>query len=88
MLTSYELREAVECRIGRIRSDAEYIRAEKESRDKLNKINAAEGREYGQDGYGDSYLVALTIENLRNARLRGFVNCCSDAFLDKERAMA
>lgn len=74
MLSSFELREIVERCVGLITSDAEYFKAERQARNKLNRINDAAGREYGQDGYGDRYLIALTTEAIQEARMRDYIN--------------
>ena len=42
-----------------------FQRAENYARRKLNFINERAGREYGEDEYGDDYLVVLTADVYR-----------------------
>lgn len=42
-----------------------FAQAEQTARRKLDWINGRAGRQYGENGYGDDYLVILTIEAIR-----------------------
>ena len=48
-----------------------FQRAENYARRKLNYINERAGREYGEDGYGDDYLVLLTADTVREMEFSG-----------------
>ncbi len=58
--TTFNLKAAVEERIGAEICPEFFQKAEQYARRKLNFINERAGREYGEDGYGDDYLVVLT----------------------------
>ena len=42
-----------------------FDKAEKYARRKLDLCNERAGRQYGEDGYGDEYLVLLTADTVR-----------------------
>jgi len=65
MITTSELKARVEKEIGTEICPAFFQKAEKYARRKLNFINERAGREYGEDGYGDEYLVLLTVDTVR-----------------------
>lgn len=46
-----------------------FDQAERDARRKLDRINGRVGRQYGEDGYGDDYLVILTVEAIRGMAL-------------------
>lgn len=60
--TTFNLKSAVEERIGAEICPAFFEKAEEYARQKLDFINKRAGRTYGEDGYGDEYLVILTEE--------------------------
>jgi hypothetical protein len=60
--TTFNLKAAVEERIGAEICPAFFQKAEECARRKLDFINERAGRTYGEDGYGDEYLVILTGE--------------------------
>lgn len=60
--TTFNLKAAVEERIGAEICPEFFQKAEAYARRKLNFINERAGREYGEDGYGDEYLAILTEE--------------------------
>lgn len=45
--------------------DARVDKAEQYARRKLDLCNERAGRQYGEDGYGDEYLVLLTADTVR-----------------------
>ena len=65
MITTSELKARVEKEVGAEICPVFFQRAEKYARRKLNFINELDGREYGEDGYGDDYLVLLTADTVR-----------------------
>jgi hypothetical protein len=60
--TTFNLKAAVEESIGAEICPAFFEKAERYARRKLDFINERAGRTYGEDGYGDEYLVILTEE--------------------------
>ena len=59
-MISAELKTRLESNIGFSIDQPTFDRAEQYARRKLNWINERAGRQYGEDGYGDDYLVVLT----------------------------
>lgn len=74
MITSEELQTAVEARLGDRILSAEFLKAEFQARLKINRINRMAGRNYGDEGYGDKYLVVLTSEIIQDNRFRDYIN--------------
>jgi len=62
---SATLKSKVEAYIGEQIPDEMWPRAEEYARKKLDRINEMAGRQYGDDGYGDEYLVLLTADTVR-----------------------
>jgi len=65
MITTSELKARVEKEVGAEICPVIFQKAEKYARRKLKFINERSGREYGEDGYGDDYLVLLTADTVR-----------------------
>ena len=65
MIATSELKARVEKDIGTVICPAFFQKAERYARHKLNLINERAGRKYGEDGYGDDYLVLLTADTVR-----------------------
>lgn len=65
MITASELKARVEKEVGTEICPVFFKKAEKYARRKLNFINERAGREYGEGGYGDEYLVLLTADTVR-----------------------
>ena len=65
MITTSELKARVEKEVGTEICPEFFQKAEQYARRKLNFINERAGREYGEDGYGDEYLVLLTADTVR-----------------------
>jgi len=65
MITISELKARVEEDVGTVICPVIFQRAENYARRKLNFINERAGREYGEEGYGDEYLVLLTADTVR-----------------------
>lgn len=61
-MDSKTLKSKVEAYIGEQIPDELWPRAEEYARNKLDRINEMAGRQYGEDGYGDDYLVVLTAD--------------------------
>lgn len=65
MILSSELKARVEKEVGTEICPVFFQKAEQYARRKLNFINERAGRQYGDDGYGDDYLVLLTADTIR-----------------------
>lgn len=69
MIGSDALKARVEEDIGVEIGPDVFDQAERDARRKLDWINDHAGRQYGEDGYGDDYLVILTVEAIRGMAL-------------------
>lgn len=67
MILTSDLKSRVEEEIGAEICPAFFRRMENRSRAKLDRINERAGRQYGEDGYGDEYLVILTVEAIHES---------------------
>lgn len=65
MIGSWDLKARVEERLGVALDPGFFDRAEQYARRKLDLCNERAGRQYGEDGYGDEYLVLLTADTVR-----------------------
>jgi len=65
MIKTSELKARVEKEVGTEICPAFFQKAEKYARRKLDLANELAGRKYGEDGYGDDYLVLLTADTVR-----------------------
>lgn len=65
MITSDALKARVEEEVGTDLCPAFFDLVEQRARRKLDWINGRAGRAYGEDGYGDEYLVILAVEAVR-----------------------
>ncbi len=65
MITTSELKARVEKEVGAEICPVFFQKAENYARRKLNLTNERAGRKYGEDGYGDEYLVLLTADTVR-----------------------
>lgn len=65
MITTSELKARVEKEVGTEICPVFFQKAEKYARRKLDLANERAGRKYGEDGYGDEYLVLLTADTVR-----------------------
>lgn len=65
MIGSFDLKARVEEDVGAKVDLDVFAQAEQNARRKLDRINDRAGRQYGEDGYGDEYLVILTVEAIR-----------------------
>ena len=65
MIRSYALKERVEEHLGGTLDLDFFVKAEDYARRKLDLCNERAGRQYGEDGYGDEYLVLLTADTVR-----------------------
>lgn len=65
MILSSELKASVEKEVGTEICPVFFQEAEKYARRKLDLANERAGRKYGEDGYGDDYLVLLTADTVR-----------------------
>lgn len=64
MIASCALKARVEERLGAALDPGFFDRAEQYARRKLDLCNERAGRKYGEDGYGDEYLVLLTADTV------------------------
>lgn len=65
MIGSFDLKARVEEDVGAKVDLDVFAQAEQNARRKLDRINDRAGRQYGEDGYGDEYLVILAVEAVR-----------------------
>lgn len=65
MIGSCELKARVEESLGTVLDPDFFGQAEQYARRKLDMCNERAGRKYGEDGYGDEYLVLLTADTVR-----------------------
>ena len=64
MIGSGTLKARVEESLGAALAPDFFDRAERYARRKLDLCNERAGRKYGEDGYGDEYLVLLTVREM------------------------
>lgn len=65
MIGSCALKARVEEHLGAALAPDFFGKAEQYARRKLDLCNERAGRQYGEDGYGDEYLVLLTADTVR-----------------------
>ena len=65
MIGSLTLKVKVEEELGAALAPDFFGQAEQYARRKLDLCNERAGRRYGEDGYGDEYLVLLTRDTVR-----------------------
>ena len=65
MIPSSDLKAKVEKEVGATLDPGFFDQAEQYARRKLDLYNERAGRKYGEDGYGDEYLVLLTADTVR-----------------------
>lgn len=65
MIPSSELKAKVEKEVEAVLDPGFFDQAEQYARRKLDLCNERAGRQYGEDGYGDEYLVLLTADTVR-----------------------
>ena len=65
MIGSCELKARVEESLGTVLDPDFFGQAEQYARRQLDLCNERAGRKYGEDGYGDDYLVLLTADTVR-----------------------
>ena len=65
MIGGRELKARVEEHLGAALAPDFFGKAERCARRKLDLCNERAGRQYGEDGYGDEYLVLLTADTVR-----------------------
>lgn len=82
------LHQAVEAELG-INLDADLFEyAEKYARRKLEVANRSAGREWGEDGYGDEYLVLLIPDVIREMALSLYCDQKSAENMARRKAVA
>lgn len=59
------MKAKVEKEVGATLDPGFFDQAEQYARRKLDLCNERAGRQYGEDGYGDEYLVLLTADTVR-----------------------
>lgn len=65
MILTSDLKVRVEKEVGAEICPVFFEKAERYARRKLDLCNERAGRQYGDDGYGDDYLVLLTADMVR-----------------------
>ena len=65
-----------------------FAQAEQAARRKLDYINGRAGRQYGEDGYGDEYLVILTVEAIREMAFSAWTMIRSEEILAARKGAA
>lgn len=65
MIGSWVLKARVEENLGVALAPGFFDKAEQYARRKLELCNERAGRQYGEDGYGDEYLVLLAADTVR-----------------------
>ena len=73
MITTSELKDRVEKDVGTEICPAFFQKAENYARRKLDWINERADRKYGEDGYGDDYLVLLTADTISEMAFSEYV---------------
>lgn len=81
-----DLHKAVESELGFEIDRIIFEDAEKYARHKLTAINNSAGREWGDDGYGDSYLALLIPDVIREKAFSAY--CKRQAAEMRERVTA
>lgn len=81
MIGSFDLKARVEEDIGTEVNLDVFTQAEQNARRKLDRINDRAGRQYGEDGYGDEYLVILTVEAIREMTFSAWTMIQSEEIL-------
>ena len=72
MIASADLKPRVEQEVGSALDPDFFDQAEQYARRKLDLINERAGRQYGEDGYGDEYLVALTADTVQEMAMSAY----------------
>lgn len=81
MIGSFDLKARVEEDVG-VEVDLDvFAQAEQNARRKLDRINDRAGRQYGEDGYGDEYLVILTVEAIHEMAFSAWTMIRSEEIL-------
>lgn len=65
MIGSCALKARVEEHMGVALAPSFFDKAEQYARRKLDLCNERAGRQYGEDGYGDEYLILLAADTVR-----------------------
>lgn len=86
--TTFNLKKAVEKELGIELCPALFDRAAQYARRKLEVANKAAGREWGEDGYGDEYLVLLIPDVIREMAFSVYCEIRSAENLAKRKAVA
>ena len=73
MIMTSELKARVEKEVGAEICPAFFQKAERYARHKLNLANERADRKYGEDGYGDDYLVLLTADTISEMAFSEYV---------------
>lgn len=81
MIGSFDLKARVEEDVGAEVDLDVFAQAEQNARQKLDRINDRAGRQYGEDGYGDEYLVVLTVEAIREMTFSAWTMIRSEEIL-------
>lgn len=85
MIGAAELKARVEERLGSELDPVFFARAERYARRKLDLCNGRAGRRYGEEGYGDEYLVLLTADTVREMAFSDYTMARSAAIMSARR---
>lgn len=88
MIGSFDLKARVEEDVGAKVDLDVFAQAEQNARRKLDRINDRAGRQYGEDGYGDEYLVILTVEAIREMAFSAWTMIWSEEILAARKGAA
>lgn len=88
MIGSFDLKARVEEDVGAEVDLDVFAQAEQNARRKLDRINDRAGRQYGEDGYGDEYLVILTVEAIREMAFSALTMIRSEEILAARKGTA
>lgn len=88
MIASDALKARVEEEVGTDLCPAFFDLVEQRARRKLDGINGRAGRAYGEDGYGDEYLVILAVEAVREMAFSAYCDKRSAENLAARKAVS
>ena len=82
MIGSWAMKARVEENLGVALAPGFFDKAEQYARRKLDLCNERAGRKYGEDGYGDEYLVLLTADTVREMAFSEYTMIRSAEIID------
>lgn len=88
MITSKDFKARVEEEVGTELCPVFFAQVEQRARRKLDWINERAGRNYGEDGYGDDYLVILGVEAVQEMALSAWLDARSAEIMAARKGAA